>query len=127
MERREFVRVPLRFPVEMQGADRQVLGTRTSDLSLRGVYLECTRDYREGEDCELRLRLGEEASAPSIEIVGRVVRCRDGGLAVEFVGIKGLESLEHLRRLILFNAEDPAEAEEQILARRGIERLPPRE
>lgn len=126
MERREFVRVPLHFPIEVQGEDRESEGARTRDLSLRGVYVECGREYREGEECDLSLKLGEGEDAISIDILGRVIRSKDGGLAIEFVGVKGLDSLEHLRNLVLYNAPDPNEAEAQIAARKGIERLPRR-
>lgn len=126
MERREFLRVPLRFPIEVQGENREIEGAHTLDLSLRGVSVEVGSAYREGEECELSLKLGDGPDAPSIDIVGRVVRCQDGGLAVEFVGLKGLESLDHLRNLVLYNAEDPAKVEEEIAARKGIERLPRR-
>jgi len=126
MERREFTRVPLRFPIELSAEDRGRQDARTRNLSLRGACVECDGDCEEGQECELRLRLGEGPEAVVIEIVGRVVRSERGELAVEFSGVRGVDSLGHLRNLLLYNSERPEEVEREIRLRRGIERLPTR-
>lgn len=119
-ERREFVRVPLRVEIQVRGEDRLTVQARTCDLSLRGVRVARLADVRAGQDCELRLLLGEGEGAVRVEILGRVVRCGEDDVGIEFLGLHGAESLDHLRRLVLHNAPDAHRAEEEIRGHRGL-------
>jgi hypothetical protein len=121
-ERREFLRVPLRVEIRLKGASELVLTTSTRDLSLRGVLISHQEELRAGQDCELCLVLGEGPGAARVEILGRVARCSPAGVGVEFLGIRGAESLDHLRRLVLHNAPDVSLAEEEIRRHRGLKR-----
>ena len=119
-ERREFLRVPLRLEIQLTGGHELVIRTSTKDLSLRGVLISRQEELREGEDCELCLVLGEGPQAVHVEILGRVARSGADGVGVEFLGIRGAESLDHLRRLVLHNAPDVRLAEEEIRGHRGL-------
>jgi hypothetical protein len=121
-ERREFLRVPLNIEIQLKGSNELVLKASTQDLSLRGVRVSQLGDLAVGEDCEVRLVLGEGSQAVHVEILGRVVRVGQDGVGVEFLGIRGAESLEHLRRLVLYNAPDVRQAEEEMRHHRGLKR-----
>jgi len=119
-ERREFTRVPLRIQILVKGSDHLEFSVNTLDLSLRGVRVDCLEDAAVGQECELHLTLGEGPQAVQVEILGRVARVQEDGVGVEFEGIRGAESLDHLRRLVLYNAPDAARAEEEMLRHRGL-------
>lgn len=121
-ERREFVRVPLRVEVLVKGKDSFELSASSLDLSLRGVRINQLAELQPGEDCELSLVLGTGAEAARVEILGRVVRVSDESMGLEFLGIRGVESLDHLRRLVLYNAPDAGAVEEEFRDRWGLKK-----
>jgi hypothetical protein len=55
----------------------------------------------------------------SITVKGVIVRAEPGTLAIHFSEID-VESYLHLQQLILNNSEDPARAEREFRAHRGI-------
>jgi hypothetical protein len=121
-DKREFTRVPLRLKVELKHGDRSAVLGLSEDLSLRGVYLNSELDLKEGESCELTIRLGEGPKAFDLVIQGRVVRLSEDGAAIEFEGVHGADALAHLRKLVLYNSEDPERTEEEMRTHLGIER-----
>jgi len=56
----------------------------------------------------------------NIEANGYVVRSLIDGMAIEFTELIGLESWDHLRNLVLYNAEEPIRAQEQFAAHVGL-------
>jgi hypothetical protein len=121
-ERREFTRVPLRIQILVKGSGQLEFTASTLDLSLRGVRVESLEAAAVGQECELRLTLGEGPQAIQVEILGRVARVDGDGVGLEFEGVRGAESLDHLRRLVLYNAPDAPQAEAEILGHRGLKR-----
>jgi len=51
---------------------------------------------------------------------GFVSRAGVGGMAIEFTDIIGLDSWDHLRGLVLLNAEDSQRAQEQLANHLGL-------
>lgn len=121
-DRREFVRVPLRVEVLLKGKGELVLSSSTLDLSLRGVRIDQVEQLSDGEECELSLVLGTGAEAARVEILGRVVRMSGETIGLEFLGVRGVESLDHLRRLVLYNAPDTSQVEEEFREHRGLKK-----
>jgi len=121
-ERREFVRVPLHVDVQLKGSGELVLTTSTQDLSLRGVRIAHVEQLTPGEECELSLVLGTGGEAVRVEIIGRVVRISAESMGLEFLGIRGVESLDHLRRLVLYNAPDAGLVEAEFREHRGLKK-----
>jgi hypothetical protein len=74
----------------------------------------------EKEDCSIRLHL--EGADAAVHIRGHVVRSGPAGCAIQFTEIVGIESLEHLRNLILFNSHDPAQVRQEFHAYLGLPR-----
>jgi len=121
-ERREFLRVPLQVEVRLSDGDRLVFHSDTLDLSLRGARIRETAELAEGQEVELSLLLGDAPDHVRVEILGRVARVDGQGLGIEFTGVRGVESLDHLRRLVLYNASDTARVEEEFRTHRGLKR-----
>jgi len=99
-----------------------VFHSDTLDLSLRGACIRQTSELAEGQEVELSLLLGDAPDHVRVEILGRVTRVDGQGLGIEFTGVRGVESLDHLRRLVLYNASDTARVEEEFRNHRGLKR-----
>ena len=121
-ERREFLRVPLQVVVRLSDGERLLFHSDTVDLSLRGARIREAAELALGQEVELSLLLGEEPGQIHVEILGRVARVDAQGLGIEFTGVRGVESLDHLRRLVLYNASDTARVEEEFRNHRGLKR-----
>lgn len=116
---REFTRIPIQLRCELR-VDGRVLETRaTRNLSMKGLFVELQESLAEGSPCEVLLRPSENADV-EIRAEGEVVRCFEDGVAVQFTRILGIESFEHLRRMVLYNAEDPGRVEAELDAHLGI-------
>ena len=119
-QRREFSRVAVHVRTEVT-----VQGTRHRDgtmenLSLKGGFFRTASALGENEPCDVRLYL--DGSDVVVHVRGQVVRSGPAGCAIQFTEIVGIDSLEHLRNLILFNSHDPAEVEREYQAHLGLKR-----
>lgn len=116
---REFTRV--RLEVEASGEEesgRSLKGT-ISDISAKGLYLICKNPPDEGLTCKITIQLVNEKKSIPIDLVGRVTRREVNGAAFEYRSVS-VESFEKLKRLILFNAENPLKVEREYTSYFGI-------
>jgi hypothetical protein len=120
---RQFLRVAAELAAEVVAAGGTVRGT-TRDVSLKGAYVHVGQPFPEGSTCELTLLLDEgspiAAGMRQVRARGFVSRSDADGMAIEFQELIGLDSWDHLRGLVLLNAEQPLEAQEQFAAHRGL-------
>lgn len=121
--KREFLRAPTSLSVELQ-VEGETIVAQVINVSLNGVLIKYPHDVVLGTPCRVALLLTETVPVVRIEASGRFVRSDASGVAVHFDKIEGIESYWHLRTLILANADDPAEAEEEFEAHWGIRRPP---
>jgi hypothetical protein len=77
-----------------------------------------------GTACEVKMVLSEGDPAVIIEARGSIVRSAPGTVAVHFDEVD-LDSYLHLRELVMNNAKDPEQAEQQIRSHWGIRKRPP--
>ena len=121
-ERREFIRVPFKTATSVRTADRTLWSSNTLDLSMNGIRIE-TRELPppQGTVCEIEMVLSEDDPPVIIEARGAVVRSAPGTLALHFSEVD-FDSYLHLRQLILLNADDADQAEQQIRRHWGIRR-----
>jgi hypothetical protein len=124
-ERRGFVRVPFNTEVVITAGEWSLRATSGIDISMSGLHLsgldrtDTTRPLP-GTSARASIHLLQAAGhRVLIEADGRIIRSGTGELAVEFIEIE-LEGYQHLRQLILNNAEDPDQAEQQFNEHRGI-------
>lgn len=121
-ELREFTRVPTAFATRLSWPGGACTGT-THDVSLNGVFVLCAAPPPAGTSgVEVALELGEE-----IRIAGRgtVVRGMPTGCAIRFDELDGVESYEHLRRLVLYNSREPERVQYEIDSHLGLKRIDP--
>lgn len=127
-ERRSFVRVPFKTEVVITAGDWSLRATSGIDISMSGLHITGlaradTGKPLPGTSCRVSIRLQAAGNRALIEADGRILRSGPGELALEFIEIE-LDGYNHLRQLILNNADDPDRAEQQFNEHRGIKRVP---
>lgn len=125
-ERRGFIRVPFNTEVVISAGGWSLRAVSGIDISMSGLHLTGldTRDSGKplpGTSCRAGIHLQAAGHRALIEADGRIVRSGPGELAVEFIEME-LDGYQHLRQLILNNADDPDRAEQQFSEHRGIRR-----
>lgn len=120
-ERRGFTRAHVEVEAIAQFEGGGTVRGRVSDLSLSGVAIEAECLSFAGQDCTVQLVLQGGAEDVPITAKGRVVRADKATLVIEFVAI-GADSLGHLERLVLMNAKNPGQVDEEIGQSLGIKR-----
>lgn len=119
-ERREFVRVPFRTTMIVRTAERTIRSTSSLDISLTGLRVAVSGQVPAvGALCEVEIVLADADPPVVIEARGAIVRADAGLMAVHFTEVD-LDGFDHLRRLILYNADDPERAEQEFDAHWGI-------
>ncbi|MBK8792496.1 MAG: PilZ domain-containing protein [Holophaga sp.] len=117
---REFTRVPIHIRAEVKGGGLDITSSATESLSVKGLFVACHAQAPTGTECEITLFLGD--GDIQIQTEGKVVHCYPDGIAFQFTRILGLESFEHLQKLVLYNAPDPDQVESEFNASTGIHR-----
>jgi len=121
--RREFTRVPLHINVEVTTNQSEVTKAyQVSDVSLNGLYLQCDKPLPLGTNCHVSLLLGNTDTPLRINVNGKVARVNPDGMGVEITEIIGPESFAHLRNLVLYNASNIDQVEEEFQSHLGIKR-----
>ena len=104
-DRRSFWRAVFRSPIRVTTHHGEI-AAQLQDISLKGALLETSEDWRgkAGEECQISLKLGPDATigmwAEVMHVEGRHV-----GLRCKSID---LDSITHLRRLVELNSGDPA-------------------
>jgi hypothetical protein len=118
--RREFSRVPVHLNADLTANGVRYEGGAMESLSLKGGFFRVANGPSEGTSCDIRLHL--DGTEIVVHAQGTVVRSGPAGAAIQFTEIVGLDSLEHLRNLILFNSHDPAQIEQEFHTHLGLKR-----
>ena len=121
MNNREFTRVHSGIPVDVEAGGKKISGD-AGNISLAGLWLPTTVPVPEQSPCRVTMHL---SGAITIRANGVVVRSEPDGIAVQFLELLGLESYEHLRNLIHYNAVDPPTAELEFDSHLGLRRIDP--
>jgi hypothetical protein len=120
-DNRQFMRVATEVEAEVSGAGGSVSGA-TRDLSLKGMFLRVAEPFPEGSTCRITLFLDGRGGDMRAHANGYVARTLIDGMALEFTELIGLDSWDHLRSLVLINAEEPQRALEQFATHVGLKK-----
>lgn len=119
-QRREFSRVAVHIPAEVRSDGQATVSGSMENLSLKGGLFRTSQPFPDGARVDVRLHL--EGTEIEVHTQGFVVRSTSDGSAIQFTEIVGVDSLEHLRNLILFNTHDPHKVEEEFHEHLGLKR-----
>lgn len=107
--RRSFTRIKVKVGVELDVVGHGIIVGLTDDLSLNGLFLDTDEVVPVGTSCSVSMRFPIDLpDALCMTAQARVARVRPNGLALHFHEIP-LETLEHLRNLIRYQAADEAD------------------
>ena len=119
--RREFTRVPRRIETDVATTTGTLEGW-TQDVSLKGIYFECRTPQESDQPCRLTLYLDGRQGSARIEAEGQIARVERRGMAVEITELRGEQSYEHLKNLVIYNASDPEAARAEFENHLGLKR-----
>ena len=119
-QRREFSRVAVHLHTEVDAAGQFPREGSMESLSLKGGFFRTQATLRDGQPVAVRLHL--DGTEIEVHTRGMVVRGGEGGFAIQFTEIIGLDSLEHLRNIIMFNTHDPHQVEEEFHGHLGLKK-----
>jgi len=112
--RRQFARIARQLDVDIV-FDKPIAGT-TLDLSLKGLFVVSESQLEMGTAVGCTIYVDGRDGSVRIATLGKVVRSTREGMAIEFSALNGLESYEHLQRLLLLCAGDQMEQIEREFA-----------
>ncbi len=120
-EKRDFTRAETHVAAEIQLEDGRCIGGEIEDVSIKGVLIACDEEVAAGSRCSVRLDLRAGSAEIRVKANGAVKRATDAGLAVEFDSVDS-DGFEHLRNLVLYNAQDTEQVEEEFEGSVGIKK-----
>jgi hypothetical protein len=120
---REFTRVLVTAHTVVRTGNTILSAAQTHSLSMKGMSIQCAERLPVGTECELTIILVE--GEVEIQVLGSVVVHLPDGMAFVFTKILGLESFEHLRNLVFYNAENVEQVETEFTAHTGIKKREP--
>lgn len=118
-EQRNFTRCPVHARTEVRLDNGLLMEGESRNVSLNGMLITSERLLPVGNTCRVALMLHGNVDNFRIEMHGQVVRVDEAGIAIEFSQID-LESLEHLRKLVLYNADDADHVQDEIDQSTGL-------
>lgn len=117
---REFTRVPTSLEVRMTVDGRIIPNTGSQNLSLKGMLIHTLEQLPKGTVCQITIILAE--GEIEIEVEGVAVHSYPEGTAFQFSKILGVDSYEHLRNLVLYNAADTEQVEDEFQTHIGLKK-----
>lgn len=109
-------RVQYKTAVTLFTPDKKLENLSSRDLSLKGVYVETKDSLPIGTEVQIVVDLAGSTSLLSLRMVGQVARLDDEGMGLDFSEVD-LDSFFHLRNIVLYNAEDPAEVDDELVTK----------
>ncbi len=104
--KRRFSRVTAIFDVNLTRADGIFLAGTLRDIAVQGAFIICEPAMELGTPVVVTIVLHGGIDDIPVRAQAEVVRREEGGLGVHFTEVD-VDSVEHLRNIITFNAEEP--------------------
>ena len=110
---RKRTRVLFKTLVDLESGDTRLTGLATRNLSLKGVFVESTRQLAIDTPVEVRLTLSGTGSNITLEMKGKIIRTEENGMGVDFMEID-LDSFQHLRNIVMYNAGNATDVDHEL-------------
>jgi hypothetical protein len=112
-DNREFTRIATMLEADIEVDGRTIAG-QTRDVSVKGMLLACADPPAAGSDCRCTIYLDSRHGQARVHAQAVVARVLPEAIALEFRELLDPESLVYLRNLVLYNAADPQQVEEEF-------------
>lgn len=119
-DQREFTRVSITFEVRILFEGGRAVSGWTRDVSLRGIEVDVSNTEPTGTRCHVTILLDGPNGSGSVRARGRVVRADGENMGIEFTEIEGLDSWDHLRNLVFYNAPPDGSVEAEFANHLGL-------
>lgn len=117
-ELREYTRIRMKVSVGVERVSDQVTRDgNTECISMNGLFIECDAPFLLGTECIIKIFVGGPESDILVHAKAKVSFVSEHGMAVEMTSHLGMDSYNHLRNLVLYNADDSAEIVETEITR----------
>jgi hypothetical protein len=120
-EAREFSRSVVCAHAQVRVESGVLVEGSAHDVSMNGVLFSSTQCLPVGSSVHVTLLLDGGYGEQRIEAEGHVVRVVTDGVAIEFKHISA-DSVEYLKRLVLYNADDADKVDSEIQNHVGLKR-----
>lgn len=118
-EPRIFTRLPIGRQAIVLVEGQEPFGAEIVNLSMSGVLLKADHAPAEESACTVAIPLSDGGEL-RIDTQGVIIRHRPGGFAVQFTKLEGLDSYNHLKNLLMYNAPTPENLEDELRGHSGI-------
>lgn len=114
-EQRRYTRSTVCARAELRLSCGMLMEALSRDVSLNGMFVNSDRMLPVGHTCHVTLMFEGGVGKFRVATNGRVVRVDEDGIAIEFEEVE-MEGGEHLRKLLLCNADEPERMREEMEA-----------
>lgn len=122
---REFTRITTMLEADVAFGGRTIAGL-TRDVSVKGMLLTCAEQPAAGSEIRCTIYLDGRHGQARVNALAVVARALPTAIAVEFRELLDPESLGYLQNLVLYNAADPRQVEDEFDRHLGLKpRLKP--
>lgn len=104
--KRRFSRVTTVFDVTLKTPEGLVIVGTLRDIAIQGAFITCEPELELGAPVDVTILLHGGIDDIPVNARATVVRREEEGLGVHFTEID-IESVEHLRNIIAYNAAEP--------------------
>lgn len=117
-ELRKYTRITMSVLVEAERVSDQVMRSgNTECVSMNGLFIECDAPFSRKTECVVKVFVGGPESDILVHARCKVTFVSEHGMAVEMMSHLGMDSHNHLRNLVLYNADGDAKiVESEITA-----------
>ncbi len=118
---REFTRCPICLRADVQLTNGILLEGQTVNISMKGLWFRTEKTFPKNTPVRIHLYLTGTSEKKSLCIRGYVVRIEADGMGIEFEEIDS-DSVEHLQRLLMYNAMEVDKIHEEINGHLGLKK-----
>lgn len=99
--------------------EKTITSGASKDISLNGIFVFCKEKLPEGTPCTIELFMNCKQDDRGIFLDGHITRVTSEGLGLAFDNMD-VDTYEHLRKIVLYNARNPEDFLEQCEKRPGF-------
>ena len=115
-ERRTRTRVHFMTQVIVKTDESEIVAEANSeDISIKGLFVNTEERIPVGTPCDIEILLTGTSTRLALTIKGIITRQDASGLGIAFDSMD-LDSYVHLKNIVLYNASDPEDIEEEMFS-----------
>ena len=103
---RQYTRISMKVDVESERISDQEKRLGSTDcVSMNGIFIDCDMPFDVGTRCRVEIFVGGKGSDVTVQAKAEVISISEKGMGVKLISHLELDSYNHLRKLVLYNAD----------------------